>query len=133
MNVSSEEKLTRFIRKPDHCKNNRISHRLFLPRRQDTSISVFRISGLLCRKVWEIGWDHVEQEGGDPIVARADFLAGAASEIGVEIIADGLGHKRHVSIPVPKGESENDRKIRGAIARKLADVSNLKMVPAERY
>ena len=133
MNVSPEEKLTRFIRKPDHCKNNKISHRLFLPRKQDTSISVYCISGLLGMKVWEIGWDHVEQEGGDPIIARADFLAGAASEIGIEIIADGLDHERHVSIPVPREESVDDRRIRVTIARKLAGISKLEMPPAERY
>ena len=131
MNVSPEEKLTRFIRQPKDCKNNIISHRLFLPRKRDTGISVFRISGLSAPKVWEIAWCHVEKQGGDPIIARADFLAGAATKIGIEIIADGDGHERHVSIPVPQGYSDDGNMKRQTIARKLASASTLEWPPVE--
>ena len=133
MNVSPEEKLTRFIRQPDHCKNNKIRPRLFIPRKQDTGISVFRISGLLDpNKVWEIAWCHVEKQGGDPIIARADFFAGAATKIGIEIIADGDGHERHVNIPVPQGYTNDDKMKRQSIARKLASVSKLQWPPVAR-
>ena len=133
MNVPPGEKLTRFIRYNGHFRShtNTVRFEAFLPRNDQTEVSAFRISGLSDIEVWEIGWNHVEQ-GGGTIKARADFFACDVCKSGLQVIADGQGHERHVSIkPFPIVQSTVDRRKRQDIARKLAKASTLEIPPTQ--
>ena len=126
MSVSPGEKLTRFIRYSNQFSsvNNVVRYRAFIPPRNSTNLSVFRISfpqQLSESAIWQIGQEHV-QGTGNPIKARADLLASAVYENSLEVIPD-EPPPRHANItPFPV-----DNKARQSIERKLAVVSELIM------
>ena len=135
MSVSPDEKLTRFIRYGDHFSEvtNRVKHHAFLPKKNEVDLSVFRISGLSDTDVWTLGREHAQGEG-KPIKARADLLASNVYENNLKVIADGQGHERHATItpfPIEIEATPTDRKVRRATAARLADASELRIMPTE--
>lgn len=132
MKVSPDEKITRFIRYDRHFSvvNNTVRHEAFLPHKKSVKLSVFRISFLSGNEeVWAIGQEYV-QRGGAPIKARADLSVRAVYENGLEVVPDTQNHELHANItPFPAENSITDRKIRRAVARKLALVSELVLPP----
>ena len=133
MSVSPDEKLTRFIRYGGHFSDvtNRVRHEAFLPHKKSVDLSVFRISGLSESKVWTIGREYVQREG-KPIKARADLFASAVYENNLEVIPDEQDYEHHANItPFPIEKTPTDRKVRRAIATRLADASILKIMPTE--
>ena len=132
MNVSPEEKLTRFIRYSRHfsCDTNTVRHEAFLPHKNSVDLSVFRISELLDSEVWIIGREYVER-GGKPIKARADLSAADVYKNNLDVVPDEQGHELHANItPFPIENSLDDRKTRRAIATKLALASKLVKMPS---
>ena len=133
MDILPGEKITRFIRYNRHFDEpNTVRHEAFLPHRKRIDISVFHISGLSEDEVWKIGWEHVQTDE-LPILARADLFASDVYDNNLEVIPDIQSHERHANItnfPIerPKNKTE-DRKLRRAIARKLALASELVMPP----
>lgn len=135
MDILPGEKITRFIRYSDHFNEpNIVRQEAFLPHRKKTDISVFRISELSRDTVWKIGWEHV-QTNERPIYARADLLACSIYENDLKVIPDPRSHTQHANItgfPVEREEHKTaDRRIRRAIARKLALASELVMPPKQ--
>ena len=135
MNVLPGEKITRFIRYSDHFDEpNIVREGVFLPHRKKTDISVFRISELSCEVVWEIGWERV-QTNERPVYARADLLASSIYENNLKVTPDPRSHIQHANItgfPVEREEHKTtDRRIRRAIARRLALASELVMPPKQ--
>ena len=141
MHVLPGEKLTRFIRYDSHFDEpNIVRHEVFLPHRKKVDISVFRISalpdsaGLSDSEIWKIGWEHVQTDE-LPVLARADIVASNVYDKNLEIIPDTQSHKRHANItgfPIEREKNKTeDRKLRRAIARKLALVSKLETPPKQ--
>jgi hypothetical protein len=119
MNVSPDEKLTRFI---FSSTKGKIRHSVFIPK--GTDISVYRISDLSESEVWAIGRKYVQQ-GERFIKARADLLAEVVYENDLKVIPDTTPHELHANItPFPTDKSARDR-----IARKLALASQLVIMP----
>ncbi|MDE0089356.1 MAG: hypothetical protein OXU23_26820 [Candidatus Poribacteria bacterium] len=135
MNVLPGEKITRFIRRNrDFSEPNIVRKEVFLPHRKKVDISVFRISELTESEVWKIGWEHV-QTAKSPVLARADLFASNVNENKLEVIPDTQSHKLHANItgfPVEREENKTeDRRLRQAIARKLALSSKLEIPPQQ--
>ena len=92
---------------------------------------MFRISGLLDSDVWTIVREYVQGEG-KPIKAKADLFASTVHENNLEVVPDGHGHECHATItPFPIEKTPTDRKVRRAIATRLADASKLATMPTE--
>ena len=135
MDILPGEKLTRFIRYNRHFDEpDTVRHEVFLPHRKRIDISVFHISGLSEGEVWKIGWEYVQTDK-LPILARADLFASDVYDNNLEVIPDIQSHERHANItnfPVEREKNKTeDRKLRRAIARKLALASELVMPPKQ--
>ena len=139
MNVSSGEKLTRFIRYNSHFSvvTNRVKPDAFLPHKTSIDVSVFLISGLndsveLSKNgVWEIGREFVQTEE-RPIIARADLSAADVYLNNLNVVSD-EPPQRHANItPYPIEKSPTDRKARRSIATKLANASKLVVKPEKK-
>ncbi len=133
MDVLPGEKITRFIRyNRDFTEPNTVRHQAFLPHKKKTDISVFRISQLPDSEVWKIAWEHVQTDE-LPVLARSDLFVSDVYDNNLEVIPDLQSHEAHANIigfPVEREENKTeDRKLRRAIARKLALVSELVMPP----
>ena len=129
MNVSPEEKLTRFIFSKRYFskKNKTVKYGAFIPPQDSKDLSVYRISSISDAnsdtEVWKIGEKYVQQEGRS-IKARADLLAKVVYENDLTVIPDTVPHRLHANItPFPL-----DRITRQIIATKLADVSKLEEI-----
>ena len=125
MNVSPDEKLTRFIFSKSHfsVQKREVKFRAFIPK--GTDISVYRISDLSEPEVWEIGRKYVQRDKRS-IKARADLLAEVAYENDLKIIPDTTSpDNRHANI-TPLHPRERDR-----IARILALASTLELMPSD--
>ena len=128
MDVLPGEKLARFIffRSQFSPLNGVVKYGAFIPPSKSEEISVYRISSLSDREIWEIGREYVETKD-RRIKARADFLAARVYENNLEVIPDTQPHELHANItPFP-----TDRSARQNIARKLALVSELVILPTE--
>ena len=126
MNVLPGEKLARFIFSKSHfsAMNRIVKYGAFIPPSNSEEISVYRISSLSDSEIWEIGREYVETEN-RRIKARADFLAARVYKNNLKVIPDTQPHKLHANItPFPA-----DKRIRQNIARKLALVSELVILP----
>ena len=128
MDVLPGEKLARFIffRSQFSTMNRVVKYGAFIPPSKSEEISVYRISSLSDSEVWEIGREYVETKD-RRIKARADFLAEHVYKNNLEVIPDTQPHELHANItPFPA-----DKKARQNIARKLALVSELVILPIE--
>ena len=135
MNILPGENITRFIRyNRDFAEPNIVRHAVFLPHKKKTDISVFRISQLPDNEVWRIGLEHIQTDE-LPVLARADLFASDVYDNNLEVIPDPQSHEAHANItgfPVEREENKTeDRKLRRAIARKLALASELVMPPRQ--
>ena len=135
MDVSPGEKITRFIRySDDFDEPNTVRQDVFLPHKRKVDISVFRITELSCNAVWEIAWERVQTDE-RPVYARADLLASSVYENNLKVIPETRSHELHANITgFPPEREENktaDRRIRRAIARRLALASELVMPPKQ--
>ncbi|RKU31384.1 hypothetical protein C6497_02505 [Candidatus Poribacteria bacterium] len=128
MNISSGEKLTRFIRFSNQFSQvkGEVRYRAIIPPKNSENLSVFQISlptELSDSEVWKIGFDHV-QRGGIPIKARAELFVRDVTACNLKVILD-EPPPRHANItPFPA-----DNRARQSIARKLASVSKLVVLP----
>lgn len=135
MDIPPDEKITRFIRyNRDFAEPNIVRHAVFLPHKKKTDISVFRISQLPDHEVWRIGLEHVQTDK-LPVLARADLFASDVYDNNLKVTPDPQSHEAHANItgfPVEREENKTeDRKLRRAMARKLAHASKLVLIPTE--
>lgn len=126
MDVLPGERLARFIFSQRHISvmNRIVKFGAFIPPSKSDSISVYCISSASDTEVWAIGQKYVERVE-RRIRARADFLAKHVYENNLNVILDTQPHELHANIsPFPLDKSE-----RQSIARKLALVSKLVLMP----
>lgn len=128
MNVSPDEKLTRFISSKSgfSIAKKVVSYRAFIPpRKNPQELSVYRISTLTENEVWEIGKEYVQGE--NEMKARADFLAEVVYENNLQVITDMRVHELHANIiHLPINREDRDE-----ILRELALASELVPIPSE--
>lgn len=128
MSVPPSEKLARFIFSKKHfsVEKREVKFKAFTPPSNRDDISVYRISGLSDRQVWEIGRMYVERKD-RTIKARANLTTETVYVNNLEVVADPLTHELHANIrPFPA-----DRRVRDRIAKQLALASELVLMPTE--
>ncbi len=120
--------LTRFIFSKKHfsIKNRTVKYGAFLPPPNSTDLSVFFVLSLTNSEIWEIGRAYVQTEQ-RKLKARADLSVEDVYAINLKVLPDTQPHELHANItPFPL-----DKRERTAIARKLAVVSRLEIIPPE--
>ena len=125
MNVSPDEKLTRFIFSKSHFskKNQTVKYAAFIPPVDSRDLSVFRILSISDSEVWRIGKEDVQ--GNRTLKARADLLATQVNQMDLKVVPDTKTHTLHANItPFPL-----DKIARQRIATKLANASKLEDMP----
>ena len=125
MNVSSNEKLTRFIFSKSHFSttNRTVKYAAFIPPVNSRDLSVFRISSISDSEVWRIGKRNVQ--GNRTLKARADLCAAQVDQMDLKVVPDTKTHMLHANItPFPL-----DKITRQIIATKLANASKLEEMP----
>ncbi len=128
MSVPPSEKLARFIFSKKHfsVEKREVKFKAFIPPPNSEDISVYRISGLSDRQVWEIGRKYVGRKD-RAIKARANLAAEAVYANNLEVVPDPLPHELHANVrPFPA-----DRRARDRIAKQLALASELVIMPTE--
>jgi hypothetical protein len=128
MNHLRSEKLTRFIFSKRHFSVEKkiVKYGAFIPPPDSVDLSIFCISALSEKEVWEIGWRNVETEK-RRLKARADIFVSNVYENNLEVVPDPQSHELHANItPFPI-----DRRERDYIARRLALASKLVLPPEE--
>lgn len=128
MNLSRGDILTRFIFSKRHfsIENRTVKYGAFLPPLNSVDLSVFYISSLTNSEIWEIGSEYVQTEE-RKLKARADLSAENIYAVNLKVSPDTQPHELHANItPFPL-----DKKERTALARKLAVVSKLEIIPSE--
>ena len=141
MNVSPDEKVTRFIfsRGDFSTQNGTVKFKAFMPPRNreirtlySSDLSVYRISALSDGKklsedqVWKIGREYV-QTTGRILKARADLSVDDVYQHTLKVVPAPSPHKRHANItPFPADRTACQR-----IATKLALASALVIIPPE--
>lgn len=75
--VDPSEILSRFILQKDWYRpsDNSVKHAAFMPNPKNGETSVFRISGISHKEVWDIGDREVAKIRNKPILGRADIGA----------------------------------------------------------
>ena len=130
MPISPDDRVARFIRRARECRNGIIKPSVFIPRNDDTEISVFTISGLQEDQIWELGRNRLKVY----IAGRADLTVSDIYEKGLEIKTNNINDRHAGIIPVPKlpfpknsndHRNETAKRMRRDIAVKLIAISRL--------
>lgn len=126
--IPDNEELARFILFRSHysVKKRRIKFSAFMPPRNKREVSVFCISGLDEKPIWDIGYSEVHNpEEGRTLRARGDLYAQDARDLDLDVVPETSTHERHANIEgFPKDEVE-----RKNFAIELARVAKLVVVP----
>ena len=126
--VPENEQITRYILNKKHFNKNtgRILPKVFIPRKSDTEISVYRTTKLTNDQIWEIANQHVEDITKNRIVyARADIDSKEIYKIG-KFVKEKKPPELHCVIePIPQGFDQQDRKNRVDIANEIVTKSKL--------
>ena len=111
------ETLTRYILNKKHTRpgDNSIRYNLFLPNTNGDT-SVFRISGISEKEVWEIGVKQVAETQDKSLYGRGDILDSnvLANRLTIETIGN---HPRHANITGWPKEKPEQRLIAMELAR----------------
>ncbi|HNV88904.1 MAG TPA: hypothetical protein PKL53_08085 [Methylotenera sp.] len=122
--VNSDEIISRFyFNKKNFRSDNSVRHNEFMPPKNGR-MSVYRVSGLVDKEIWEIGKIYVEPERGSPIVGRGDLDAAKIYDCGLAINPTEVPHPRHANIEGWELNTEKDR----LKAMKLAAAARSKKV-----
>ena len=128
MDLSGDDILSRFIFSKRHfsIENKTVKYGAFLPPPNSADLSVFIVSALTNGEIWMIGREYV-QTALRTLKARADLLAEYIYDSNLTVVLDSQPHELHANItPFPL-----DKKERTALARRLAVVSKLEIMPLE--
>ncbi len=120
--------LTRFIFSKKHfsIENRTVKYGAFLPPPNSADLSVFFVLSLTNSEIWEIGREYVQTEQ-RKLKARADLSVKNLYAINLKVLPDTQPHELHANItPFPL-----DKRERASLARKLAVVSKLEIIPSE--
>lgn len=74
-----------------------MKHAAFMPHKGE--VSVFRISNLSEKDIWDIGINHVGvMRGGNPPKARADIFVAEVKNTGLNVVSETSNHELHANI-----------------------------------
>ncbi len=106
--VIPSEVLSRFIMQTNWCRpsDNRVRYAAFMPNPKSGETSVFRISGISDREVWEIGDREVGLRRDKPVLGRADIGASFVITKGLNVVPSEppIRHANIVGWPEEKSE-----------------------------
>jgi hypothetical protein len=110
--VALSEILSRFVLKKDWYRSpdNSVKYAAFLPNPKNGETSVFRISGISDKEVWDIDNREVAKDPKRPILGRADISASNAVAKGLEILPS-EPPERHANIVGWPGEKSEQKLI----------------------
>jgi len=108
--VALSEILSRFVLKKDwyRSSDNSVKYAAFLPNPKNGETSVFRISGISDKEVWDIGNREVAKDPNRPILGRADISASNALARGLEVLTN-EPPERHANIVGWPGEKSKQK------------------------
>lgn len=95
-----------------------------MPPKASGKMSVYRIMNLGENKIFDLGHRNVSLDPDDPLIGRADILAGSIFEQDLKIEPDGIPHPRHANVINWPTEISRQRRI----AEKLANKAQLHLV-----
>ena len=123
--VSPDEIISRFyFNKKNIRSDNTVKPNEFMPPKNGR-MSVYRVSGLDDKDIWEIGKTFVQAERGLPIIGRGDLNAVDIYDLDLTISPTELPHPRHANVEGWELNTEKDR----LKALKLAAVARTIKVP----
>lgn len=128
MDLSRDDILSRFIFSKRHfsIENKTVKYGAFLPPPNSADLSVFIVSTLTNEEIWMIGREYVQTDL-RTLKARAELQAEYIYDSNLTVVLDTQPHELHANItPFPL-----DKKERTALARRLAVVSRLEIMPLE--
>ena len=106
--VIPSEVLSRFIMQMNWFRpsDNRVRYAAFMPNPKNGETSVFRISGISDREVWEIGDREVGLRRDKPILGRADIGASFVITKGLNVVPNEppIRHANIIGWPEQKSE-----------------------------
>ena len=106
--VTPSEVLSRFIMQTNWCSlsDNRVKYAAFMPNPKNGETSVFRISGISDREIWEIGHREVELRRDKPVLGRADVGSSFVVTKGLNVVPSEppVRHANIVGWPEEKSE-----------------------------
>jgi hypothetical protein len=106
--VTPCEVLSRFIMQTNwyRLSDNRVRYAAFMPNPKNGETSVYRISGISGREVWEIGDREVGLRRDKPILGRADIGASFVITKGLNVVPSEppIRHANIIGWPEQKSE-----------------------------
>ena len=106
--ITQSEVLSRFIMQANwyRLSDNRVRYAAFMPNPKNGETSVYRISGISDREVWEIGDREVGLKRDKPILGRADIGASFIIMKGLNVVPSEppVRHANIVGWPEEKSE-----------------------------
>jgi len=106
--ITPSEVLSRFIMQTNwyRLSDNRVRYAAFMPNPKNGETSVYRISGISDREVWEIGDREVGLRRDKPILGRADIGASFVISKGLNVVPSEppIRHANIIGWPEQKSE-----------------------------
>jgi len=106
--ITQSEVLSRFIMQANwyRLSDNRVRYAAFMPNPKNGETSVYRISGISDREVWEIGDREVGLKRDKPILGRADIGASFVITKGLNVVPSEppVRHANIIGWPEEKSE-----------------------------
>jgi hypothetical protein len=106
--VTPSEVLSRFIMQTNwyNLSDNRVKYAALMPNPKNGETSVFRISGISDREVWEIGDREVGLKRDKPVLGRADIGVSFVITKGLKVVPSEppVRHANIVGWPEEKSE-----------------------------
>ena len=108
--ITPSEVLSRFIMQTNWYKlsDNCVRYAAFMPNPKNGETSVYRISGISDREVWEIGDREVGLKRDKPILGRADICASFVITKGLNLVPSEppIRHANIIGWPQEKSEQK---------------------------
>src|SRR3972149_9848887 len=119
-NSGNGERMSRFLLQQDEFRGGVVRHSAFTPPKSRRK-SIYWISAISDKEIWNIGDTHVAPARNLPILGRADFNSLVVYQHNLAIDLTGIPHPRHADII----DWDQDRKTARPQAQELADASTL--------
>lgn len=125
--LTSSDTIARYIFDKNHFAafTGRVKYPAFLP--PDGKTSVYRISGLTEKEIWDIGERYVAEVSGRTLRARGDLFVSDVLSVGLGVELETATHPLHANLigwPTQKGQ-------RILIAKKLEGKAQLVVKPSD--
>jgi hypothetical protein len=118
--VERGEIISRFIFSDRHCHGGKVKFAAFMPPKEKSEISVYRIQGLSEDEIWKIDDQYVTGLRDRKSLGRADLSAETVLNQNLTIDPNGIPHHRHANICFSENLGKDNQRL---IALKLAEAS----------